>query len=112
MKHGKRIVIENEALKRLRNSLRKVFYLYSDDITLPALKEIVEANDVDKQFEIIAKISDILSRSICLCPLCYKIDSDMRYDKLEDSWYCLSCFEIILKYRKLKHSKEINIASF
>jgi len=41
----------------------------------------------------ITKLSSLLNKSICVCPLCTQNNKDMVYIPLHETWYCVECQE-------------------
>ncbi|MFX0165470.1 MAG: hypothetical protein ACFFAG_19150 [Promethearchaeota archaeon] len=104
LKHKKQIIIRNEHLRKIRNSLRefwiRIIYdeieilrnfasLY-DDWSNITLKEENEFSQLQARK---INLFHLISKSICSCPLCTNTDRDMVYIPDHETWYCIECQE-------------------
>jgi len=104
LKDEKKIIIRNEKLRKVRNSLREIIISavydeieilrnYSNlygailDLTPEEQKEVFYLEGTKR------RLRGALNRSICVCPLCTQSDRDMVYIPLYEMWYCVECQE-------------------
>ena len=74
-----------QEMRRINNIKNKGFYA-------PFIKI-----HVDEESEKFFKLSRPYFKSICCCPFCGSTNSDMKYHKYDDTWYCFKCFETAMK---------------
>ena len=69
--------------------LRNFASLYDDwsNITLEEENEFAHLQATK------TNLFNLLSKSICECPLCTQTDKDMVYIDLYETWYCVECQE-------------------
>jgi len=102
MKDERKIVIRNERLRKIRNSLRRILILAVwDEIEILGHYAILYPPPLDLPPEELAeiyhlegtrhKLFSLMRRSICKCPICTKQDRDMVYIESHDVWYCVEC---------------------
>ena len=104
LKQEKKIIIQNEKLRKVRNSFRDIFILalFDEIEILQNFDNLYEdwsnlTPEEEKESAILqAKITNLfslLSKSICSCPLCTNSDKDMVYVPDHEIWYCVECQE-------------------
>jgi len=117
LKDEKKIIIRNEKLRKVRNNLREIIIravydemqilqnfgnLYRDVLSLKP-EEQKESAILQGR---ITKLSSLLSKSICVCPLCTQSDKDMVYIPIHEMWFCVECQEKDLIWYRAMGSAE------
>lgn len=106
MKKKKTIILWDPQLRRIRNNLRSVLISFAVD-----KKNKISSNYQWKKSE----ISEILNRSICMCPSCSKSNQDMTFNPKLKEWYCTECYKLIqddYKQRKVLRAKGEDYGDF
>jgi len=118
LKNKKRIIIRNERLKKIRNSLREFWIrlVYDEMDILQNFYNLYDWSDLSLEEKNesgilqgkITNLFGLISKSICSCPLCTNTDRDMVYIPDHETWYCIECQKKGLnhKARKLRNTKK------
>ena len=104
LKHEKRVIIQNERLRNLRNNLRQILILavYDEIGILDNFDSLYEAwldltPEEEKEVAYLQgtkhELFGLLRKSICKCPLCTSDDKDIVYIPDHETWYCIECQE-------------------
>ena len=91
MKKKKTIIVQGSHLRRIRNNLRSVLISFAVD-----KKNEISSNYQRKKY----KVSEILIRSICMCPSCSRSNQNMTFNSGLKEWYCTECYKLIQDYYK------------
>ena len=101
LKNKKRIIIRNERLKKIRNSLREFWIrlVYDEMDILQNFYNLYDWSDLSLEEKNesgilqgkITNLFGLISKSICSCPLCTNTDRDMVYIPDHETWYCIEC---------------------
>jgi hypothetical protein len=122
MKDGKTIIIKDQCLRNIRNSLRVIIkkakhlkiQQYSDDIRklmhirnyrdgkLPTPEEEEQAQKLINER---ARLDNKFKMSIIYCQYCKSWDKDMKYFSKWAEWVCVDCYDGVVK--RWEHAEKL-----
>ena len=96
VKKKKTISIKDIKLRNIRNTLRYVITEVESGLIRDFMPRKFKTS-VDDEISIWANRIDELEtawkNSICVCPVCGSLASDMTYNPVEEKWFCVRCYK-------------------
>jgi hypothetical protein len=99
MEKKRTLIVKHPRLKFIRDTLRQVIVSATYKEICRLLDEQMGydvSKDEDKLIPLVRErqaLQRALDASTCICPACGSKTSDMIFNTVDKSWYCISCYE-------------------